>query len=185
MGSQDDRNTRLEKIFIDNMQGMYRFALSRMHDPEEAAEVVQTAALKFLTIFDEKSHIPDKKLRAYLFDIVDTRCKNHKRDDKRRWNFAIRNIINFEPLTPPLEDQVFGKIDAEIIRECIEELPDEYAKYLRLSADPYITPKILAEILEVKPSSLRMIRSRARKMLKEACDAKGVEVAAGAGQKKK
>lgn len=176
MKHQDDRNARLEKIFQDNLQDMYKFALSRLHDKEAADEVIQTAALKFLQLFDAKSHIPDGKLKVYLFDIIDTRSKNYWRDSKRRQSLFKRNIIHFEPETLPLEDYVFGELDAEIIRECIHELPDEYVKFFRLSDDPYITPDMLAEILEVKPSSLRMIRSRARKLLKEACKAKGVEV---------
>lgn len=176
MKHQDDRNARLEKIFLDNLQDMYKFALSRMHDKDAADEVIQIASLKFLELFNEKGHIPDDKLRVYLFDIISTRSKNYWRDNKRRQNFMARNIIEFEPETLPLEDYVFAEFDAETIRECIQELPEEYVKFFRLSDDPYITQEMLAEILDVKPSSLRMIRSRARKLLKEACKAKGVEV---------
>ena len=171
---QDDKNARLEKIFRDNLPDMYAFAMSLTHNKEMADEVIQSASLKFLLLFDEKSHIPDEKLRVYLFEIIDT--KSNWRDNKRRQTLFARNIIYFEPETLPLEDYVFGELDAEIISECIQELPEEYAKFLRLSDDPYITPNMLAELLEVKPSSLRMIRSRARKLLKEACRAKGVEV---------
>lgn len=185
MGGKDDRDARLDKIFQDNIHDMYKFALSRMQDPDKADEVLQRASVKFLEIFDEKSHIPDDKLKTYLFDIIATRCKNYWRDDKRRLNFITRNIINFEPETPPLEDQIFGEIDAEIIQQCIRELPDEYEKFFRLSDDPDITPQMLAEILNVKPSSLRMIQSGARKLLKEACEAKGVEVTVGAKRRKK
>lgn len=185
LGSQDDKNARLNKIFQDNLHDMYIFALSRMHNPDEANEVIQLASVKFLEIFDEKSHIPDDKLKTYLFDIIASRCKNYWRDSKRRLDFITRNIINFEPEAPPLEDQIFGEIDADIIRQCIRELPDEYEKFFRLSDDPNITPQMLADILNVKPSSLRMIRSRARKLLKEACEAKGVEVTVGAKRRKK
>lgn len=41
---------------------MYAFAMSLMRNKEAADEVIQTAALKFLELFDEKSHIPDDKL---------------------------------------------------------------------------------------------------------------------------
>lgn len=173
---QDDKDTRLERIFQENLPAMYAFAMSLLRDKDAADEVIQIAALKFLELFDEKGHIPDDKLRVYLFDIISTRSKNYWRDNKRRQIFATRNIVNFEPETLPLEDYVFAKFDAEIIRECIRELPEEYRQVIRLSDDSYITPDMLAEILDVKPGSLRMIRSRARKMLKEACEAKGVEV---------
>lgn len=176
MKHQDDKDARLERIFRENLPAMYAFAMSLMRNKEAADEVIQTAALKFLELFDEKSHIPDDKLRIYLFDIISTRSKNYWRDNKRRQTFLARNIIQFEPETLPLEDYVFGEFDAEIIRECMRELPEEYAQYLRLSEEPYITPDMLAGILNVKTSSLRMIRSRARKLLKEACEAKGVEV---------
>lgn len=106
---------------------MYAFAMSLMRNKEAADEVIQTAALKFLELFDEKSHIPDDKLRIYLFDIISTRSKNYWRDNKRRQTFLARNIIQFEPETLPLEDYVFGEFDAETIRECMRELPEEYA----------------------------------------------------------
>lgn len=173
---EEATRARLEAIFREYYQDLYRYAYSKIGNAHDAEDIVQLVALNFSRIYSERHFESDEKLKHYLMSILDGKIKNYWRDTARKGAHVQTVDTLPERPTLTLEDEVFSRYDAELIRRCINELPERYGTYLRLALDPDSTPETIAEILGVKIDSLRSIASRARKLLKKACEAMEIEV---------
>lgn len=181
MDRRDEKDARLDQIVTDNQKLMYQIAYTRLRKKEDVDDVVQQAAVMFTKQYYKYEYYKDKtddEMRRLLAQITRRRVSVFLRDEGRRMGRIDQSGI--EPADIPwdnaLEDIVFGRIGAEMIRNTIRELPEEYATYLYLSTEMGLSPENIADVLQVKPNSLRMIACRARKMLREACESKGLEV---------
>lgn len=183
MSLEEKTRARLEAIFLTYYQDLYRYAYSKIKDAHDAEDIVQQVALNFSRIYSKRHFESDEKLKHYLLSILDDKIKNYWRDVNRK--AALIQTVDTLPEHPTLtlEDEVFSNYDAEIIRRCINELPERYGTYLKLALDPEVAPETIANILNVKPDTLRSIASRARKLLKKACEAMEIEVG-GYGKRK-
>ena len=78
----EENEQRMEWLFHDHYEQMYRFAFALLHDNEEARDVVSDV---FSRLWD-KQLVPD---RAYLMRSVKNACINliarKKRDERLPW----------------------------------------------------------------------------------------------------
>lgn len=181
MNHQDEKDAWLDQIVTDNQKLMYQIAYTRLKKKEDVDDVVQQAAIMFTKQYYKYEYYKDKtddEMRRLLAQITRRRVSVFLRDEGRRMGWIDQSSMESAdiPWDDSLEEIVFGKIGAEMIRDTIRELPEEYATYLYLSAELGLSPENIADVLQVKPSSLRMIAYRARKMLRAACESKGLEV---------
>lgn len=176
MSLEEATRARLEAIFREYYQDLYRYACSKIRNADDAEDIVQQVALNFSRVYSKRHFESDEKLKHYLMSILDGKIKNYWRDTSRKEAHVQTVDILPERPTLTLEDEVFSRFDAETISRCINELPKRYSTYLRLALDPEVDPETIAEILGVKIDSLRSIASRARKLLKKACEDMEIEV---------
>lgn len=183
MSLEEKTRARLEEIFLTYYQDLYRHAYSKVQNAHDAEDIVQQAALNFSRVYSERHFESDEKLKHYLMSILDDKIKNFWGDTARK--AARIQTVDTLPEYPTLtlEDEVFSNYDAKIICRCINELPERYGTYLKLALNPEVTPETIASILGVKTDTLRSIASRARKLLKKACEAMEIEVG-GNGKRK-
>ena len=176
MSLEEKTRARLQEIFQQYYQDLYKYAYSRIGNVQDAEDIVQQVALNFSRVYSKKHFASDKKLKRYLLSILDDKVKNHWRDTARK-NAHIQTMDTLpERTTMTLEDEVFSKYNAELIFRCINELPERYSTYLMLALDPETTAEDIALVLNVKVDSLRSTASRAKKLLKKACEAHEIEV---------
>ena len=120
----EENEQRMERLFHDHYEQMYRFAFALLHDNEEARDVVSDV---FSRLWD-KQLVPD---RAYLMRSVKNACINliarKKRDErlKRLLPLSEEKLTEEEPSR--LEERWQAAVD------CIDhDLTDQTASVIRL-----------------------------------------------------
>ena len=120
----EENEQRMERLFHDHYEQMYRFAFALLHDNEEARDVVSDV---FSRLWD-KQLIPD---RAYLMRSVKNACINliarKKRDErlKRLLPLSEEKLTEEEPSR--LEERWLAAVD------CIDhDQTDQAASVIRL-----------------------------------------------------
>ena len=124
----EENEQRMERLFHDHYEQMYRFAFALLHDNEEARDVVSDV---FSRLWD-KQLVPD---RAYLMRSVKNACINliarKKRDErlKRLLPLSEEKLTEEEPSR--LEERWLAAVDcidhdltyqtASVIRLCYRE----------------------------------------------------------------
>ena len=120
----EENDQRMERLFHDHYEQMYRFAFALLHDNEEARDVVSDV---FSRLWD-KQLVPD---RAYLMRSVKNACINliarKKRDErlKRLLPLSEEKLTEEEPSR--LEERWLAAVD------CIDhDQTDQAASVIRL-----------------------------------------------------
>lgn len=120
----EENEQRMERLFHDHYEQMFRFAFALLHDNEEARDVVSDV---FSRLWD-KQLLPD---RAYLMRSVKNACINliarKKRDErlKRLLPLSEEKLTEEEPSR--LEERWQAAVD------CIDhDLTDQTASVIRL-----------------------------------------------------
>ena len=120
----EENEQRMERLFHDHYEQMYRFAFALLHDNEEARDVVSDV---FSRLWD-KQLVPD---RTYLMRSVKNACINliarKKRDErlKRLLPLSEEKLTEEEPSR--LEERWQAAVD------CIDhDLTDQTASVIRL-----------------------------------------------------
>lgn len=134
---------------------VYRLAFSYMRNPHDADDVFQDVFLRYAEkapAFRDEDH-----RRAWLLRVTINRCRSLYRS---AW---WKRIVPLEQagglLTPPPEDPVLAG--------ALDRLPVKYRTVIHLSCHEHMDAKEIAELLGVKPVSVRSQLSRARMMLEE------------------
>ena len=120
----EENEQRMERLFHDHYEQMYRFAFALLHDNEEARDVVSDV---FSRLWD-KQLVPD---RAYLMRSVKNACINliarKKRDErlKRLLPLSEEKLTEEEPSR--LEERWQAAVDS-----IDHDLTDQTASVIRL-----------------------------------------------------
>lgn len=134
---------------------VYRLAYAYMRSPHDADDVFQDVFLRYA----EKAPAfrDDEHRRAWLLRVTINRCRSLYRS---AWWKRIVPLAHASGLsTPPPEDPVLA--------EALDRLPVKYRTVIHLSCHEGLDTQEIAELLGVKPVSVRSQLSRARTMLKE------------------
>ncbi len=143
-------------MYIENIierygSAVYSFALMRLKNPDDAADVYQNV---FLKLFEKKPHFTSEpQLKSWLM--------------KTTYNFSA-DILRKQNRECELTDDIAGKdIEYDGFYDTIETLPKKYreAVYLHYGEDMKITD--IAKVLGLTAGGVKARLSRARKMLKE------------------
>ena len=142
----EENEQRMERLFHDHYEQMYRFAFALLHDNEEARDVVSDV---FSRLWD-KQLVPD---RAYLMRSVKNACINliarKKRDErlKRLLPLSEEKLTEEEPSR--LEERWQAAVD------CIDhDLTDQTASVIRLCYREGMSYKDTAEELGISVSAV-------------------------------
>ena len=120
----EENEQRMERLFHDHYEQMYRFAFALLHDNEEARDVVSDV---FSRLWD-KQLVPD---RAYLMRSVKNACINliarKKRDERLKRLLPLSEEKLTEEELSHLEERWQAAVD------CIDhDLTDQTASVIRL-----------------------------------------------------
>ena len=149
----EENEQRMERLFHDHYEQMYRFAFALLHDNEEARDVVSDV---FSRLWD-KQLLPD---RAYLMRSVKNACINliarKKRDErlKRLLPLSEEKLTEEEPSR--LEERWQAAVD------CIDhDLTDQTASVIRLCYREGMSYKDTAEELGISVTQRGMAMTTA------------------------
>lgn len=149
-----DHSDRLEALIHDNLQALYRAALSVTGNVPDAEDAVQEACLKFLERPPRTAS--DAQAKAWLMRVTVNAALDRQRERKRHPTEELLDVY-------PAPDQRTGELMSAVL-----ELPaNERAAVHLFYFEGYRTEEI-AKILGCRPGTARSYLSRAREKLRQA-----------------
>ncbi len=163
-----------EDFFEGHFPGLYRFAVSRLKDPELARDVVQSAICK--AIANLGSYRGEATLAAWLFTICRYEISGHYR--KLRRSPTRVELVEEVPevraaldsLASGLEDPDDGLRRKEVVHyvhAVLDRLPERYGAALEWKYLDGLSVKEIATRLEVGPKAAESLLTRARQAFRD------------------
>lgn len=152
---------------------LYRFAFRFLSSKEEAEDAVQDVFLKLWKMRDKLSEYDN--IQAFTMTVTRNHCLDRLRKKKMEY-FDDTSTDDARTSDMNLEDRMENMERFRIITDIISNLPENYRSVIQLrDIDGYEYEEI-ARILKTDISNLRVILSRARKMVREKLKKKNYEM---------
>lgn len=145
-----------EKTVAKYKRTVYGIAVTRLNDRQDADDVFQEV---FLLYFTKDLHFENEESkRAWLIRTTIFKC--------RQYNYSDRNIDREKEIE---QIAAFGLDPAEetAVYAAVKHLPPKYREAVYLHYFLGMPINEAAEILDIKPNTLSMRLSRAKKLLKK------------------
>ncbi|MCU1497689.1 MAG: polymerase, sigma-24 subunit, subfamily [Acidimicrobiales bacterium] len=162
---------RFESLYGANARPLLAYALRRVSQPADAADVV---AETFLVAWRRLADVPPApEARLWLFGVARKVMANQRRGDLRRSNLSSRLRDNLAGLVIP--DISSATADARIVRHAMSTLDADDRELLWLSCWEGLTPTELAGVFDIPPPTARTRLHRARARLRAALRLQGFD----------
>ena len=160
-----DKLQRFEQAMMPHMNAAYNLARWLTRNEDDAQDVVQEAYLRAFKFF-EGFHGPDA--RAWLLTTVRNTCYTWLEQNRRN-----RNAIPFDEEIHTGEEDAMNPSslalksgDVKIVRESLEELPDEFREVIVLRDLEELSYKQIAAVIKAPLGTVMSRLARARERLK-------------------
>lgn len=152
---------------------LYRFAFRFLATKEEAEDAVQEI---FLKLWKMRDKLPEyNSIRAFTMTMTRNYCLDRLRKRKLEF-FDDTRIDDTRTSYMNLEDRLENMEKFRIVTNIIDSIPENYRSVIQLhDIDGYEYEEI-ADKLKIEVSNLRVILSRARKMVREKLKKKNYEM---------
>ncbi len=151
------------KLILPAADGMYRYALSIIHEPETAQDVVQDCLAKIWKIRHELTGI--EKANAWAFRIVRNRCIEMLR--RNRYTNLDDDVFNLQ--SSSLADQKTINDDHMAwLTEVLSTLSNKQREVFHLREVEEMSYQEIAETCGLTEGDVKINIHRARKKIKEA-----------------
>lgn len=159
---KDNRQAIFARLAAEHHRSLYRVAWSVLRHAEDAEDCVQDA---FLKLYRGESWKQMTNERAYLCSVV-WRLAIDRRS-ARQPAAAEDAELGINDSRPSPEAAVADEDERALLRELIENLPDELRDTLRLSALEEMNSRQIGELMGVPEGTVRTRLMRARNELRE------------------
>lgn len=145
----------MEEAIRRHGAAVYRLAWAYMRTPHDADDVFQDVFLCYAEKAPE--FMSEEHRRAWLLRVTINRCRSLYRS---AWWKRIVPLEKASPLTAPPPDD-------PALSQALDRLPVKYRTVIHLSCHEHMDTQEIAELLGVKPGSVRSQLSRGRAILEE------------------
>lgn len=170
LGSANPRD-QFEALYRRNARPLLGYALRRVSQPADAADIVAETFLVAWRRLDDVPPAPESRL--WLFGVARKVMANQRRGDLRRSNLADRLRDDLSGL--PMPDLSSATADARIVRDAMAGLDPDDRELLWLTCWEGLTPTDLAAVFAIPPATARTRLHRARGRLRTALRAQGFD----------
>lgn len=148
---------------VEKYNGMlYRLAMVRMKNEEDAKDVVQDTFLRFLQHLKKGNSFNDEEhLKAWLLTVATNRGKSIL---SLAWNRKTEGMDSVREIAAPMEK-------TEYAYEYVLNLPEKYRVAINLFYYEQLTTEQIADVMKTKPATVRSYLHRGREKLKEMMEA--------------
>ncbi len=151
------------KHILPASDGMFRYALSIVHEPETARDVVQDCLTKIWSIRKDLDKV--EKVNAWAFRIVRNRCIEILR--RNRYADLDEKVVNMR-YSDTVEDQAIANDFMSKMKQVLQTLPAKQQEVFHLREVEDLSYQDIAETCELSESDVKVNIHRARKKVKEA-----------------
>jgi RNA polymerase sigma factor (sigma-70 family) len=162
----DDKLARFEEAVLPHLRAAYNLARWLTRDGHDAEDVVQEAYLRALQFFGG-FHGTDG--RAWLLAIVRNTCYTwleRKRAHKATTTFD-EALHGAAPAALQPEVPLLRREDAQLLRQALEELPEEFREVIVLRELEELSYRQIAEITGIPIGTVMSRLARARERLQQ------------------
>lgn len=163
------REERFEELFARTQTALMGYAVRRVSDPADAADVVAETYLVAWRRLDELP--PGEETRLWLFGVARRVLANHHRGERRRLALAdrLREELGTGPDLPPPDS-------SGAVGRAMRRLSDDDRELLTLLAWEGLSREEVAVTLGVSRAVVRLRLHRARGRLAVALNAENVDL---------
>lgn len=156
-----------EDFYSSNFERIVQYINKKIGNLDDAQDIASDVFLYCYTHYDD--YDPNKSsITTWLYLIVNSRIKNHYRDSK-----TYVDIDELAGILPADETDMDACILLEQmktrLRQAIKMLPERQQDIVRMSYFEGRTSKDIAETLGITPINVRVLLSRALKVLEKHC----------------
>jgi RNA polymerase sigma-70 factor (ECF subfamily) len=160
---REEAEDRFERLYADHGRAVLAYAVRRVNDPQDGADVV---AETFLVAWRRLDEVPaSDAARLWLYRVARYVLANRYRSERRRERLAerLRHDLSlaFEDVPRPGSDTV-------PLRDALSRLGTEDQEILRLCGWEELTPREIATVLGISHVAARSRLHRARRRLRAA-----------------
>lgn len=151
------------EIIVDRYSAMlYRLALIRMKNEEDARDVVQDTFLSLLKYLKKGNTFNDEEhLKAWLLTVATNRGKSIL---SLAWNKKTEGLDSVKDIAAPEEETKYAY-------DYVMKLPEKYRVAINLFYYEQLTTEQIADVMKTKPATVRSYLHRGREKLKEMLEA--------------
>ncbi|KAA1421566.1 sigma-70 family RNA polymerase sigma factor [Nocardioides humilatus] len=170
VADEHDPEQQFRALYDGNFAAVLGYALRRVDQPADAADVVSEV---FLVAWRRLDEAPPGDGRPWLFGIARHLLANYHRGQRRRQRLGgrLRDVLARDVAPDPAT----GVAEWDRIRRLLLKLRPDDRELLMLVGWDGLTPTEAAEVVGIAPGTARMRLARARQRFKElvepGCDA--------------
>lgn len=142
---------------------MYRYALSIVHEPETARDVVQDCLTKIWSIRNDLNKVD--KVQAWAFRIVRNRCIEVIR--RNRYADLDEKVVNMRH-SGTVEEKAITDDFMSLMKQILKQLPDKQQEVFHLREVEDMSYQDIADTCGLSESDVKVNIHRARKKVRDA-----------------
>lgn len=163
MDSGAEQEDRFRRVYADNFPALLAYAVRRVAQPEDAADVV---AETFLVAWRRSRDLPpDDEVRLWLYGVARRVLANHHRGGVRRERLGERLR---QRITTAVSVDPGAEVPQRLaVQAAMDRLAETDREMLMLTVWEGLQPREVAEVMQVSAAAVRTRLSRARARLRE------------------
>ncbi|MGN0484342.1 MAG: RNA polymerase sigma factor [Lachnospiraceae bacterium] len=152
----------IEEVIDRYNEMLFRLAMARMQQKEDAEEVVQDTFLRLITqVKKGKTFEDEEHLKAWLLTVAVNRGKSIL---TLAWNRRTQGMSEVHEMAAPENEEGYAYA-------FVSRLPEKYRVAIDLFYYEELTTEQIAAIMKTKPATVRSYLHRGRERLKEMMEA--------------
>ena len=151
-----------KKVFLPYHQKLYRIAYRIVQDVANAEDIVQETFIKLWNKRDDLENVENPE--AFSIIILRNTCLDHLRKTKHEFQTSYDVDI---PEKESLSHQIELQDNAKQIKKLIHKLPDQQRQVMMMKHWDGYSDEEIEQITGLSAGNIRVILSRARKMIRE------------------
>lgn len=165
--SEQDARERFIQVVLPHLDAAYNLARWTTRNDHDAEDVVQESCLRALRFIDSfKGASRDSDSRAWVLSIVRNTCATWLSKNRSSPVLSAESIGDFCSESDP-EQLAMRRIDIELLRKALEELPDEFREVIVLRELENLSYEQIAEVIGAPLGTVMSRLARGRRRLQE------------------
>ena len=162
---EENKTAQFEAIALPHFAAAYNLARWLVRDDQDAQDVVQEAYLRAFRFF---GGYRGGDSRSWLLTIVRNTCYTWLQQNRsRELSEPIEDKLDEVGITEDPETRLVQTVDAQLVRQALEELPIEFREVLIMREMEDLSYKQISTIADLPIGTVMSRLARGRKRLRE------------------
>lgn len=172
--SPESRLRLFEEMILPHLNSAHNLARWMTRNDQDAQDVVQESYMRAFRFFDGYRGGDGK---SWLLEVVRNTCFTFQRREIRKSTAVVFDEAAHSPSVhqPNAEEALVDAGNRQILRRCIEGLPEPFREVLVMRELEEMSYRQIAEVIGVPPGTVMSRLSRARKRLEECAKSQDME----------